>query len=438
VGVERVTNFLACRVDGSWKALIGTLPVPRVNQVPNAVISTPSISDLTVKVDGAASFDVDGTIAKWAWDFGDGSTAAGATQTHTYGKGGQYLLSLTVTDNDGATATSSRRVTVTAPITDQFVLGTTKPVGTSVSTKGNAGTGVVRPAPTGTGGTLTGAQTVAAGKTLTGKTINGDVTVQSGGQLLDCIVNGRVFLTGTGALVENNDIRGNGTNYDSSAPGTALVICKVSSGTRNSVRFNRIHNQVATRAMNGIFFETLDVYRNEIFDVVDGIDCNDGLADANMQVRGNHLHDFVSYKPDFNRDRTHNDGIQSQGGPLLVEGNNLEMTWSAKSTQPIDSSYVQLAAFMGNHSKATQKATLKNNWLSGGQVLVNFLDTTTTGGGYAGMGLTVTGNRFDLTSTGAKSFGHCQITKLAQPTLQLAWSGNVNQSGAPIAAPLYV
>ena len=68
---------------------------------------------LVVQVDGLASSDADGTIASYAWTFGDGGTATGVTASHTYAADGTYTITLTVTDNDGATGTTSKSVTVT-------------------------------------------------------------------------------------------------------------------------------------------------------------------------------------------------------------------------------------------------------------------------------------------------------------------------------------
>jgi PKD repeat protein len=64
---------------------------------------------------GGAASDADGTVAGWAWDFGDGTTGAGRTAQHTYAAAGTYPVRLTVTDNDGATASTSADVTVSAP-----------------------------------------------------------------------------------------------------------------------------------------------------------------------------------------------------------------------------------------------------------------------------------------------------------------------------------
>ncbi|KGM11077.1 LamG-like jellyroll fold domain-containing protein, partial [Cellulomonas carbonis] len=85
-----------------------------LNQRPTAAF-TESVEDLSVAVDGSTSTDPDGAVESWAWEFGDGATASGATASHTYAAAGDYEVRLTVTDDRGATATTSRTVTVTDP-----------------------------------------------------------------------------------------------------------------------------------------------------------------------------------------------------------------------------------------------------------------------------------------------------------------------------------
>ena len=84
------------------------------NQQPTADFSTEA-DDLKLSVDGTASADADGTIAEYAWDFGDGATGSGATDSHTYAASGDYDVKLTVTDNDGATDSLTKTVTVHLP-----------------------------------------------------------------------------------------------------------------------------------------------------------------------------------------------------------------------------------------------------------------------------------------------------------------------------------
>jgi PKD repeat protein len=65
-----------------------------------------------VSVDGKTSSDPDGTVAAYLWSWGDGTTSTGPTTTHTYAVSGTYTVTLTVTDNQGATGTTSKLVTV--------------------------------------------------------------------------------------------------------------------------------------------------------------------------------------------------------------------------------------------------------------------------------------------------------------------------------------
>jgi PKD repeat protein len=55
--------------------------------------------------DGSASFDPDGVIVGYEWDFGDGTNATGATITHSYPDKGTFQVTLTVTDDGGLTDT---------------------------------------------------------------------------------------------------------------------------------------------------------------------------------------------------------------------------------------------------------------------------------------------------------------------------------------------
>ena len=68
-----------------------------------------------VTLNGSGSFDPDGSIVSYQWDFGDGSGAGGATVAHVYAIPGTYVARLTVTDNMGASASDTATVFVTAP-----------------------------------------------------------------------------------------------------------------------------------------------------------------------------------------------------------------------------------------------------------------------------------------------------------------------------------
>jgi PKD repeat protein len=76
---------------------------------------TSGVSPLTVEFDGSASYDPDGTVVGYDWDFGDGAVAVGPTATHTYATIGTFTPRLTVTDNDGYTGSTVTTIQVISP-----------------------------------------------------------------------------------------------------------------------------------------------------------------------------------------------------------------------------------------------------------------------------------------------------------------------------------
>ncbi|MGM7679304.1 PKD domain-containing protein [Microbacterium sp. A94] len=87
------------------------------NVAPTAVFTT-EVADLTVNVDASTSTDSDGTIESYEWSFGDDSTGTGVTGSHVYAAAGTYTVTLTVTDDAGATHTAEVDVMVTAEPVD--------------------------------------------------------------------------------------------------------------------------------------------------------------------------------------------------------------------------------------------------------------------------------------------------------------------------------
>lgn len=93
---------------GAWKVSLGGSS----NQAPVAGFN--SSTNLLVANFSSTSTDADGTIASYAWNFGDSSTSTAQNPSHTYAAAGSYNVALTVTDNQGATNTISKTVSVTA------------------------------------------------------------------------------------------------------------------------------------------------------------------------------------------------------------------------------------------------------------------------------------------------------------------------------------
>lgn len=86
------------------------------NQPPVARAGGPytGTAGTALSLSGAGSSDADGTIASYAWTFGDNTTGTGVSPSKTYAAAGTYTATLTVTDDKGATATSQATVTISA------------------------------------------------------------------------------------------------------------------------------------------------------------------------------------------------------------------------------------------------------------------------------------------------------------------------------------
>lgn len=82
------------------KVTSGSFP----NQAPYADFSISSIPEVGIETvfDGSYSWDSDGYIVDWSWDFGDGGFGNGMMTNHTYLYSGTFVVTLCVTDNEGA------------------------------------------------------------------------------------------------------------------------------------------------------------------------------------------------------------------------------------------------------------------------------------------------------------------------------------------------
>ena len=104
-------------VDGE-PVRLSTAQLPHVNAAPTANLTASLASGtapLSVAFNGSTSFDPDGAISSYAWDFHDGTTATGATPSHVFGAPGTYVVTLTVTDNSGALGFDETTITVREP-----------------------------------------------------------------------------------------------------------------------------------------------------------------------------------------------------------------------------------------------------------------------------------------------------------------------------------
>lgn len=135
-------------------------------QQPTASFTPPGTAPpgTALAFDGSASADHNGLALSYSWSFGDGSSATGATASHTYSAAGSYTVALTVSDGTGAQATTSHVVTVGSAPTAAATVTTAHPyAGGAVAfdgSKSSAATGATLSAYSwsfGDGGSGTGA-----------------------------------------------------------------------------------------------------------------------------------------------------------------------------------------------------------------------------------------------------------------------------------------
>jgi PKD repeat protein len=116
--------------------------VVKPDVAPTAAFTT-TCTFLSCDVDASTSADTDGTVVDRAWDFGDGTTGTGNLASHVYAAPGTYTVTLVVTDDAGATGSTSSSLVVVAepaPSTVSYVGG--------ASTQGNIATPNVTLPPT--------------------------------------------------------------------------------------------------------------------------------------------------------------------------------------------------------------------------------------------------------------------------------------------------
>ncbi len=77
----------------------------------SATNDAPTVGD-TVDFDASGSYDPNGEIVSYKWDFGDGTTGEGVKVSHSYDKEGYYVITLTVTDDAGAISKVRHAVSV--------------------------------------------------------------------------------------------------------------------------------------------------------------------------------------------------------------------------------------------------------------------------------------------------------------------------------------
>ncbi|MDQ2781983.1 MAG: PKD domain-containing protein [Actinomycetota bacterium] len=142
-----------------------TINVAQPANVRPTAAATGSCTGRACTFSSAGSSDSDGTIASYSWDFGDHTTATGPSPTHTYAADGTFAVTLTVTDNQGATGSATTSVTVSTPQPSNITF-----VGDSAANLSSKSPSVQVPAGTATGDRMILLLTSAAGSVTAGPT----------------------------------------------------------------------------------------------------------------------------------------------------------------------------------------------------------------------------------------------------------------------------
>lgn len=154
-----VTLLGGCQATISQNIVVSGLGTPSISVNPN-----PPCAGQPVQFTGAAT----GNIISWLWNFGNGATNGSQSPSQTYLMDGPYTVTLTVTDAEGCTATSTQNIVVEPTPSGTISPSTTLPICTGQS--------VTLTAPTGTGYTYLWSDN-STGPTLT-VTSSGTYSVQ--------------------------------------------------------------------------------------------------------------------------------------------------------------------------------------------------------------------------------------------------------------------
>jgi PKD repeat protein len=127
---------------GGYDVFVSKLTWRNPNTAPVAVISADrfgGIAPVTITFDGSGSYDPNGTVVAWHWNFGDGETADDMQVTHIYYTPGTYEVTLTVKDNGGLWSDAARATVMVFETADglSFII-TIDPESIKANGKGSA------------------------------------------------------------------------------------------------------------------------------------------------------------------------------------------------------------------------------------------------------------------------------------------------------------
>lgn len=274
------------------------------------------VTGLLVYLDASATADVDGTVATYSWDFGDGTTGTGIYTDHTY-TAGTYTITLSATDDTGQIGTSSK--TVTVPNEDFMPNLINNPHLGGYPDETNTG--------------------VPAGTVLT--PFSGQYYVQTDDTVIDGMdIAGSIVIQANNITIRNTRI----TTSD-------FYPIRRDDGTGLLVEDTEIIG-LTTDVTCAIAFEGYTARRLNVHGTADGFKAN-----SNVTIEDCYVHDLA-----IGTD-THNDGIQTtSGGNVVVQHNTFKL-----GEHPGTNACVQF----GNEGGINDNWLLQNNLFDGGGWVIN-------------------------------------------------------------------
>jgi chitodextrinase len=106
--------------NSSWSPVLNvTVSQAESGEIPPvADVNVPSNTSANqiIVFNASGSYDIDGVIVSYQWDFGDGTTGSGVSPEHVYENPGEYTVTLVITDNNGNTYSKTMTVNVASGV----------------------------------------------------------------------------------------------------------------------------------------------------------------------------------------------------------------------------------------------------------------------------------------------------------------------------------